>query len=108
MTFAVASPVAARLASDSDGWRSQDAVDSWNGFHFRQSHLQIIPACDIGKYLICRFFDASVCDMQPADCLYGQSGQEKAVWNLQSRGVNQFRAHGTSLSTDELERCFST
>jgi hypothetical protein len=40
--------------------------------------------------------------MQSTDGFYGQSGQEKAVGNPQSREVNQFRAHGTSLSVDEL------
>ena len=44
--------------------------------------------------------------MQPTDFLHGQSGQEIAVGNLHSSEINQFRAHGTSLSADELRFWF--
>ena len=48
------------------------------------------PVCNFSEYLVDRVFGSRSYYVQPADGLHGRTSQEKAVFDLKARSVDDF------------------
>src|SRR5271166_3458401 len=76
----------------------------WQGLQLRKRYLHVASIRNIRKHLVRGFFHPGGVDVKLADGNHSYRGQKKAIRNLHSRRIDQFRTHVASFRTSELQK----
>jgi hypothetical protein len=83
-------------SEDLGGWSDKQGFDRGLDLDSRHFHIGEVATGNIGEDAIGGVLSARTADVEALDSLDGQSRQQEAIGNTNSRGINEFRAHVAS------------